>query len=77
MKSNVKIYDTNGTLLKNGDLIDAEYNDDCGYQIETINGEWCVTNECDKNILIPIENYKPQPYKDGYCLDGWERYTRG
>lgn len=60
MKKEEKIYDKDGTLLKNGDVVDEE-----GATLEVQFDEWYI---CGKKDMWRIEEFSIQRYKDGYLL---------
>lgn len=60
MKKEEKIYDKDGTLLKNGDIVDEE-----GATLEIHFNEWYI---CGKKDMWKIEEFSLQCYKDGYLL---------
>ena len=62
MKKEEKIYDKNGTLLKQGDVIDTD-----GCILEIYYDEWYIDANS-KDTIWPIEDFTLQRYKDGYCL---------
>lgn len=67
MKKEEKIYDKNGTLLKQGDVIDTD-----GCTLEIYYDEWYVDANS-KDTIWPIETFTLQCYKDGYCLVDFEK----
>ena len=67
MKKEEKIYDKNGTLLKQGDVIDTN-----GCTLEIYYDKWYIDANS-KNTIWPIENFTLQCYKDGYCLVDFEK----
>lgn len=67
MKKEEKIYDKNGTLLKQGDVIDTD-----GCTLEIYWDEWYIDPHS-KNTIWPIENFTLQSYKDGYYLADFEK----
>ena len=62
MRKEEKIYDKNGTLLNQGDLIDNE-----GATLEIYYDEWYIDAN-NKDTIWRIEEFTIEPYKDGYCL---------
>ena len=67
MKSFEKIYDKNGTLLKQGDIIDTD-----GCTLEAYFDEWYIDPNS-KNTIWRIEEFEIQNYKDGYKLVDFEK----
>lgn len=65
MNKNEKIYDKNGTLLHQGDVIDT---DSC--TLEIYYEGWYVVGY---KVMWPIEEFTLEPYKDGYCLVDFEK----
>ena len=65
MKKEEKIYDKNGALLKQGDIIDTD-----GCTLEIYYDEWYIAGQRD---CWEIEEFALQKYKDGYCLVGFEK----
>ncbi len=66
MSKDDKIYDKNGTLLKQGDVIDTD-----GCTLEVYWDEWYIVGE--KDTMWPLEIFSIESYKDGYCLVDFQR----
>jgi hypothetical protein len=65
MKKEEKIYDKNGTLLNNRDVIDTD-----GCTLEIHYDEWYI---CGKKDMWRIEEFTIECYKDGYLLTDFEK----
>ena len=65
MSKNEKIYDKNGTLLKQSDIIDDE-----GATLEIHWDEWYI---CGKRDMWKVEQFTLESYKDGYLLPDFQK----
>ncbi len=67
MKKSEKIYDKNGTLLVQGDVIDTD-----GCTLEIYWDEWYIDANS-KDTIWRIEEFVLETFKDGYCLVDFEK----
>ena len=67
MKKEEKIYDKNGTLLKNGDVVKDGRDTNT---IEVHYDEWYIVGYKD---MWKVEQFFLEPYKDGILLTDFEK----